>query len=41
MGADHAVALKREEERGYARGLADVRKHPEELGLKPIADANS
>lgn len=27
MQADHAQALKREEERGYAKGLADAR-HP-------------
>ena len=26
MSADHAEALKREEERGYARGVADARK---------------
>lgn len=25
MGADHAVALKREEERGYAKGLLDAK----------------
>lgn len=37
IGGEHSVALKREEECGYARGLADARKHPEELGLQPIA----
>jgi hypothetical protein len=26
MQADHAVALRREEEKGYARGMADMRK---------------
>lgn len=33
---DHAQALLREEERGYARGLKDAKKHPEELGLQAI-----
>jgi hypothetical protein len=33
MQADHAVALRREEEKGYARGLEDARKFPETLGL--------
>lgn len=28
MRADHAQALRREEELGYARGLDDGRKHP-------------
>jgi len=28
MQADHAAALRLEEERGYARGLADGRAHP-------------
>lgn len=28
MRADHAVALRNEEEKGYARGLADGRKYP-------------
>lgn len=28
MSADHAAALRREEERGYERGLADGRAHP-------------
>lgn len=26
LGADHSTALRREEEKGYARGLADARK---------------
>lgn len=33
LGAEHSVALRTEEEKGYARGLADAKKHPEELGL--------
>lgn len=33
MEAEHAVALRREEEKGYARGLADAKKYPETLGL--------
>lgn len=32
MQHEHAVALRREEEKGYARGLADARK----FGLEPI-----
>lgn len=31
--SDHQLALVREEERGYSRGLADAKKHPKELGL--------
>lgn len=30
---DGVMAAKRAEESGYARGLADAKKHPEELGL--------
>jgi hypothetical protein len=37
MQADHATALRREEERGYARGLEDAKKHPETLGLTRVA----
>jgi len=37
MAADHAEALIREEEKGYARGLADAKAHPETLGLTPSA----
>lgn len=33
MQTDHAVALRREEEKGYARGLADAQKYPETIGL--------
>lgn len=36
MQADHSLALIREEEKGYARGLEDAKKHPEELGLCAI-----
>lgn len=32
LGAEHAMALRREEEKGYARGLEDAKKHPETLG---------
>lgn len=34
LGAEHATALRREEEKGYARGLEDAKKHPETLGLR-------
>lgn len=34
LGADHTTALRREEEKGYARGLEDAKKHPETLGLR-------
>lgn len=33
LGAEHATELRREEEKGYARGLEDAKKHPETLGL--------
>ena len=33
------VKAKRAEEQGYARGLADAKKHPEELGLQVAAPA--
>jgi len=32
--ADHATALRREEEKGYERGLRDAKEHPETLGLQ-------
>ena len=31
MSADHATALRREEEKGYARGLRDARLYPAEV----------
>jgi hypothetical protein len=34
LGCDHATALRREEEKGYARGLEDAKKHPETIGLR-------
>lgn len=37
MQADHEAALRREEEKGYARGLEDAKKHPETLGLTRAA----
>lgn len=37
MQADHATALRREEEKGYARGLEDAKAHPETLGLQRAA----
>lgn len=37
MQADHAVALRREEEKGYARGMEDAKKYPETLGLTRVA----
>lgn len=33
LQADHATALRREEEKGYSRGLEDAKKYPETLGL--------
>lgn len=33
LKSDHATALRREEEKGYARGLEDAKKYPETLGL--------
>lgn len=35
--SDHQLALVREEERGYSRGLADAKKNPEDLGLVAAA----
>jgi len=32
--ADHAAELRREEEKGYARGLEDARRYPETIGLQ-------
>jgi hypothetical protein len=32
LGAEHAVALRREEEKGYERGLRDGRLFPDEVG---------
>jgi hypothetical protein len=34
--SDHAIALRREEEKGYARGLEDAKKYPETLGLARV-----
>lgn len=31
MQVDHATALRREEEKGYARGIEDARRFPQEL----------
>lgn len=36
---DAATATRQAEERGYARGLEDAKKHPEELGLAPTSTA--
>lgn len=33
LGAEHSTSLRREEEKGYARGLEDAKKFPETLGL--------
>lgn len=38
MQADHAEALRREEEKGYSRGLADAKEHPETLGLQRASE---
>lgn len=38
MQSDHAQALRREEEKGYSRGLADARQHPETIGLARISE---
>lgn len=37
LRAEMSVAVIRSEEQGYARGLADARKHPKEVGLVPEA----
>lgn len=37
MEFDHVVALRREEENGYARGLEDAKKYPESIGLMRAA----
>lgn len=37
MQSDHAEALRREEEKGYARGIEDAKAHPETLGLQRAA----
>jgi hypothetical protein len=39
MQADHATALRREEEKGYARGLEDAKKYPETIGLRLAAQS--
>lgn len=39
MQADHAEALRREEEKGYSRGLADAKEHPETLGLQRASES--
>lgn len=36
MQSDHATALRREEEKGYARGLEDAKKYPETIGLTRV-----
>lgn len=36
MEGEHAAALRREEEKGYARGLRDAKRHPETLGLMKV-----
>jgi hypothetical protein len=33
LAGEHEALRRRAEEEGYARGLADARKHPEDLGL--------
>ncbi len=33
LAGEHETLRRRAEEQGYARGLADAKKHPEELGL--------
>jgi hypothetical protein len=40
MQSDHVQALLREEEKGYARGLADAREYPETIGLQRAAAPN-
>lgn len=38
MQGEHATALIREEEKGYARGLADAKRFPADLGLQPVPE---
>lgn len=33
LKCEHATALRREEEKGYERGLRDAQKYPETIGL--------
>ena len=37
MEREHATALRREEEKGYARGLRDAKCYPEALGLQEVS----
>ena len=37
LGAKHSTELRQAEETGYARGLEDAKKYPEELDLQPSA----
>lgn len=37
MQSDHATALRREEEKGYERGLRDAKENPETIGLQRAA----
>lgn len=41
MQSDHATALRREEEKGYERGLRDAKAHPETIGLQRAAQETS
>ncbi len=41
LANEHETLRRRAEELGYARGLADAKKHPEELGLTVIPNASS
>lgn len=38
LEADHAVALRREEEKGYARGLADAKAEEDEARRERLAE---
>lgn len=37
LAGEHEELRRRAEEQGYARGLADAKKHPEELGLAALS----
>jgi hypothetical protein len=41
LANEHETLRKRAEEEGYARGLADAKKHPEELGLAALSDRST
>ncbi len=41
LAGQHETLRRRAEEEGYAKGLADAKEHPTELGLRPIEEPAS